>query len=140
AQQSLHALDRIALNVKQIGDPSQQCDVVRPVVAPPATALQRLHLWELGLPEAQHVLRDVQVVGYLTDRAESVRRLLWPGAPCRRYGHLIDGIAHSSSSGPGAAPLTRAFNTWLGRNTSTRRGMIGTSSPVFGLRPTRRPF
>ena len=28
----------------------------------------------------------------------------------------------------------------LGRNTSTRRGVIGTSWPVLGLRPTRWPF
>ncbi len=28
----------------------------------------------------------------------------------------------------------------LGRKTSTRRGVIGTSLPVFGLRPTRSPF
>ena len=34
----------------------------------------------------------------------------------------------------------RCFMMLLGRNTSTRRGVIGTSSPVFGLRPTRWPF
>ena len=28
----------------------------------------------------------------------------------------------------------------LGLNTITRRGEIGTSCPVFGLRPTRSPF
>ena len=28
----------------------------------------------------------------------------------------------------------------LGRNTRTRRGVIGTSSPVLGLRPIRSPF
>src|SRR5262245_47715582 len=28
----------------------------------------------------------------------------------------------------------------LGRKTSTRRGVIGTSCPVLGLRPTRCPF
>ena len=34
----------------------------------------------------------------------------------------------------------RSFMMLLGRNTSTRRGVIGTSCPVFGLRPTRWPF
>ena len=34
----------------------------------------------------------------------------------------------------------RPFNTCDGRKTSTFRGKIGTSSPVFGLRPIRCPF
>ena len=34
----------------------------------------------------------------------------------------------------------RCFMMLLGRNTSTRRGVIGTSWPVLGLRPTRSPF
>src|SRR5580698_3052791 len=33
-----------------------------------------------------------------------------------------------------------ALSTWLGRNTSTRRGAMGTSSPVLGLRPMRWDF
>src|SRR5229473_3003557 len=40
---------------------------------------------------------------------------------------------------PGA-PLIRDFRTFDARKTSTRRGRIGTSCPVFGLRPTRRPL
>ena len=49
---------------------------------------------------------------------------------------VVGGIAHSSSAGPPyTPPFTCAFSTWLGRNTSTRRGRIGTSWPVFGLRP-----
>jgi hypothetical protein len=34
-------------------------------------------------------------------------------------------------------PLMRAFNTLEGLKTITRRGKIGTSTPVFGLRPMR---
>ena len=34
----------------------------------------------------------------------------------------------------------RCFMMLLGLNTVTRRGGIGTSRPVFGLRPTRRPL
>jgi hypothetical protein len=34
-------------------------------------------------------------------------------------------------------PETRSRIVWLGRNVSTRRGVIGTSIPVFGFRPTR---
>ena len=37
-------------------------------------------------------------------------------------------------------PLMRSFMILLGRNTNTRRGVIGTSSPVLGLRPIRCPF
>src|SRR5690348_3170376 len=36
--------------------------------------------------------------------------------------------------------LIWCFSAWEARNTSTRRGLIGTSVPVFGLRPTRCPF
>ena len=39
-----------------------------------------------------------------------------------------------------AARLIRFLSTCEARKTSTRRGRIGTSSPVLGLRPTRRPF
>jgi hypothetical protein len=34
----------------------------------------------------------------------------------------------------------RAFSTLDGLNTMTRRGSIGTSTPVFGLRPMRWPL
>jgi hypothetical protein len=37
-------------------------------------------------------------------------------------------------------PLTRAFSTLEGLKTITRRGKIGASTPVFGMRPMRWPF
>ena len=39
-----------------------------------------------------------------------------------------------------AGSKTRLSDLLLGRNTSTRRGVMGTSWPVLGLRPTRSPF
>jgi hypothetical protein len=39
-----------------------------------------------------------------------------------------------------SSPLIMDLSTWLGRNTSTRRGAMGTSVPVFGLRPMRWDF
>ena len=39
-----------------------------------------------------------------------------------------------------ASPFIVAFNTLDGLKTSTRRCMIGTSTPVFGLRPMRSPL
>src|SRR5215218_413983 len=49
------------------------------------------------------------------------------------------GARYSSSSGA-SPPLMRALRTLEGLNTMTRRGSIGTSTPVLGLRPTRCPF
>ena len=40
----------------------------------------------------------------------------------------------------GAPSLMRSRRTCEARKTRTRRGRIGTSSPVFGLRPIRWPF
>src|ERR1700742_3851052 len=39
-----------------------------------------------------------------------------------------------------AIPLIRDLRTFDARKTSTRRGRIGTSCPVFGFRPTRWPL
>jgi hypothetical protein len=36
--------------------------------------------------------------------------------------------------------LMRALRMFEGLNTRTRRGSIGTSTPVLGLRPMRRPL
>src|SRR5262245_45719601 len=41
---------------------------------------------------------------------------------------------------PSASVLIRCLRIADGLNTITRRGEIGTSFPVFGLRPTRSPF
>src|SRR5258708_34247147 len=43
----------------------------------------------------------------------------------------------SFAFGSGVWPFMTALRTWLGRNTRTRRGAIGPSSPVLGLRPMR---
>ena len=46
--------------------------------------------------------------------------------------------AYASSSAPPIFSLIRLFSFADTRNTTTRRGSIGTGSPVFGLRPMRR--
>ena len=56
--------------------PLEQVDVVGAIVAPPAAALQRLDVGKAGLPEAQHVLRQVEVFGDLADGAECVGALV----------------------------------------------------------------
>jgi hypothetical protein len=68
-EQPLHTLDRIALNIKQIGDSPQQHDIVGAIIAPSAAAFQRLDSGKLGLPEPQHVLGNMQFVRHLADGA-----------------------------------------------------------------------
>src|SRR5256885_7725718 len=131
AQNFLHPLDGVAVRVKERANAAQQLHVVRTVIAPSACPLDWADLRKAGLPEAQHVLRHVQLGGDFADGAERLRR--FRGERPRRG-------AHASASGRGASPLMTAFSTWLGRNTSTRRGAIGTSSPVLGLRPIRWAF
>ena len=86
----LHALDGHAVVVEQPADAAEQPHVLRAVVAPAAAALDRLHLGEAGLPEAQDVRRHVERVGDLADGAEGFGRLVHdrgsPTAcsPCRR--------------------------------------------------------
>ena len=74
-QDALRAADRVALAVEQMADAAQQIDVVGPVIAAAAAALHRLDLLEAGFPEAQHVLRQVEIVRDFADRPECVGRL-----------------------------------------------------------------
>src|SRR6185369_9399943 len=64
--------------------------------------------------------------------------------PCVCAGHVGAGLrrdAHDAAPAVEPEPLlTRSLRTWDERKTKTRRGLIGTSSPVLGLRPTRSPF
>src|SRR3954447_2503198 len=141
-QQLLGAADRVALLVEEGADLAQQLDVLGPVVAPAAAALERANLGELALPEAQDVLRDVEPVRDLADGAEGRLRLLRPRlvlVGLDRSGRLPGGERGTHEASP-FAPLIRSFSTWDALKTSTLRGKIGTSWPVFGFRPTRCPF
>ena len=106
-----------------------QINVVGTIVSAPAASLERLDLGEAGLPEPQHVLRQFEILGNLADRPKGVRALVHDGS---RQAYL--------SSSATCSPLIRAFRTFEGLNTMTRRGSIGTSIPVFGLRPMRCPL
>ncbi len=76
AQNPLHTADGVALAIKQAADATQQIDIVGAIVAAPAAALHRLDLGEAGFPEAQHVLRDVEIVGDLADGPECIGGLV----------------------------------------------------------------
>jgi hypothetical protein len=60
----------------------------------------------------------------------------------RRPEHIPMDPGHRgySPTPPRLWPLIRCFRIADGVNTITRRGEFGTSEPVFGLRPIRRPF
>src|SRR3954468_23094455 len=60
-------------------------------------------------------------------------------APCLRPRFFLCGGA-SYACPPSASELMRCLRIAEGLNTITRRGEIGTSLPVLGLRPTRWPF
>mgnify|MGYP007034012204 CR=1 FL=1 len=74
--------------------------------------------------------------GDLADRAERGRGLT------RAFHPLVGQIGrqHLAHSCLSAVALTRSLSTCEARNTSTRLGRIGTSSPVLGLRPMRWDF
>ena len=52
--------------------PFQKIDIVRTVIAAPATTLERLDLRETGLPESQHVLGQIEIISHFADGAESL--------------------------------------------------------------------
>src|SRR3546814_13639859 len=54
-----------------------------------------------------------------------------------KEGGLVGGTVAAHQRATPSSGLILPFNTCEGRNTRTRRGRMGTSSPVFGLRPMR---
>jgi hypothetical protein len=76
AQNPLHAADGISLAVEQMMNAAQKIDIVRAVITAAARAFHRLDLVEAGFPEAQHMLRHLEILGYLADRAKCIGRLV----------------------------------------------------------------
>ena len=90
------------------------------IIAPVPGPLQRLQLREFRFPIAKNVLGDPEFNREFANRLESTRSFL-DGCHCRYF-----------------AILSRRI--WLARKVITRRGAIGTSIPVLGLRPIRWPL
>src|SRR6202008_960020 len=86
------------------------------------------------------VLRHVEFGCDFTNRSECQRRLL----DAALHPLSADNNHHSPSTSSSLLVigklLMRALSTLDARKTRTRRGRIGTSCPVFGLRPTRCPL
>src|SRR5579871_762711 len=94
AQDALHAADRVALAVEQMAHAAKEIDVFGPIETPAAAALHRADLREAAFPEAQHVLRHIDLVSDFADGAESPRRLvqslpLARAERCRLRGRVV---------------------------------------------------
>ena len=84
AKQFLHPTDGIAFGVQQVPDAAQQPNVLGPVVAAPATPLQGPDMGEFGLPETQHVLRQIELGRDFADGSEGrggISRRDYPDSP-----------------------------------------------------------
>src|SRR6516225_9436108 len=132
AQQTLDATDGVALAIEEMADAAQKIEVVGAIVAAPAAALHRPDLAEAAFPEPQHVLRNVELLRHFADGPECVRCLVH-----RRFAPLSRELRYFRAS---ESALMRCLRIADGLNTVTRRGEIGTSLPVFGLRPILWPF
>src|SRR5215468_2562806 len=85
---------------------------------------------------SEHMLLGAPLVRDFTDVAKCPHRLR-QGTP-RSISQ--GGFDYSAARRRASPALMRSFMILLGRKTRTRRGVIGTSCPVLGLRPTRSPF
>src|SRR5207302_4150603 len=69
-------LDGVALVVEHVADALDQFDILRPIVTTPAAALHRLDLGETRFPEAQHMLRQIEILSDLADSTKGVGALV----------------------------------------------------------------
>src|ERR1700730_2752345 len=132
AQQTLDATDGVALAIEEMTDAAQKMEVVRSIVAASPAALHRPDLAEAAFPEAQHMLRNVELLRHFADGPECVRCLVH-----RRSAPSAGELRYFRAS---ESELMRCLRIADGLNTITRRGEIGTSLPVLGLRPILWPF
>src|SRR4029077_13467760 len=128
-QNALNAANGVAFAVKQMADNAPQIDVVGPIITATAATLHRPYLRETAFPKTEHVLRHVDFVGIFADRPARIWRFL-----DNRHRR-----AHCASARV-VPELMRCLRIAEGLNPMTRRGEIGTSLPVLGLRPMRWPF
>src|SRR5215212_6264278 len=76
---ALHPADRKTLPVQKVPDPLEEIHVVGAIVAPSTAALEWPDLVEASLPEPEDVLRKVEILRYLGNRAEGIGALVHGG-------------------------------------------------------------
>src|SRR6185312_5421787 len=142
AQDALHAADGVTLAVEQMADATQQLDVIRPIIATAAAPLHRIDIAEARLPETQYVLRQIELVRNLADGTKCVGRLAIQSdtSLVLELDALLEQTAQDAGACSSPPPFMRCLRIADGLNTITRRGEMGTSLPVLGLRPIRCPF
>src|SRR5690606_10114839 len=116
-----------ALHMQQMVDALGERDVLGAVIAAAARPLERLQLRETRFPISEHMRRHPDAHRQFADRQHGARRLAV----------IIGHAGPRQRSGESYFPATRARIDWLARKVITRRGRIGTSTPVLGLRPIR---
>jgi hypothetical protein len=99
------------------------------VVATVAATLDRPQLGEFLLPVAQHMRLDPTQFADFTDREVALGRYLREFGLRLLLAAAMIGLFHHA-----------AFSFWLAWKVTTRRAVIGISSPVLGLRPGRCGF
>src|SRR5262245_3132643 len=153
-QNALNAPDGIALAIEQMAYAAQQIDILRPIETPASAPLHGPDFVEATFPEPQHVLWNCEFCGDFADGAERVRGLVHAVLPNRTRAGLPSQprprnctwsmmtlrLRYLSSAGCSGSALIRCFRMAEGLNTITRRGEIGTSLPVLGLRPILCPL
>jgi hypothetical protein len=88
SQDALDAANGVPFGIQQEPDAAEQVDIVGPVIAAAAAALHRLDLSETALPKPENMLRHVEVVGDLADRAERIWGLVENGLISFERGRL----------------------------------------------------
>src|SRR5262249_7075503 len=88
-QDALHAANGVALAVKQMPNAAQEIDVIGPIVAAPTRPLHRTDLRKATFPEAQHVLRQIEIACHFADCAERIGRFVQSGLPSRALTRAI---------------------------------------------------
>src|SRR5262249_33079373 len=80
-QDALHAANSVTLAVQQMPNTTQYVEFIGAIIGPTAAALHRFDFVKAAFPKAQHVLRQIEIVGHFTDGAKCVRRLVVQSKP-----------------------------------------------------------
>src|SRR3989442_6388217 len=127
-----------ALLVQQFADATDQQHFVVLIITAVAAPLHRFQLREFLFPVTQHVRLDAAQFAHFANGEIALRGNRRQGAGVRFMHAVVHASAQAArASGLLLASSTMPFNFWLAWKVTTRRAVIGISSPVLGLRPGR---